>query len=51
LLKEKMVLQAAGETITAVNAAAEVSKLLQISAGAAYTDGQEVVEFDLLASP
>jgi ERCC4-related helicase len=46
LLKEKMVLQAAGETITAVNAAAEVSKLLQISAGAAYTDGQEVVEFD-----
>jgi len=46
MLKDKMVLQAAGETITAVNAAAGVSKLLQISAGAAYTDEKEVVEFD-----
>jgi len=46
LLKDKMVMEAAGETITAVNAAAGVSKLLQISAGAAYTDGHEVVEFD-----
>lgn len=46
LLKERMVMQAAGETITAVNAAAGVSKLLQISAGAAYTDDQQVVEFD-----
>lgn len=46
LLKDKMLIQAAGETITAVNAAAGVSKLLQISAGAAYTDGLEVVEFD-----
>jgi superfamily II DNA or RNA helicase len=45
-LKDKMVMQAAGETITAVNAAAGVSKLLQISAGAAYTDDHEVVEFD-----
>ena len=49
LLKERMMVQAAGETISAVNAAAEVSKLLQISAGAAYTDDHEVVEFD--ASP
>jgi SNF2 family DNA or RNA helicase len=40
------VMQAAGETITAVNAAAGVNKLLQISAGAAYTDNAEVVEFD-----
>jgi len=46
LLKERMVMQAAGETITAVNAAASVNKLLQISAGASYTDMQEVVEFD-----
>ena len=46
LLKEKMVMEAAGETITAVNAAAGVSKLLQVSAGAAYTDEHEVVEFD-----
>ena len=46
MLKERMLVQAAGETITAVNAAAGVSKLLQISAGAAYTDEHEVVEFD-----
>jgi SNF2 family DNA or RNA helicase len=49
LLKERMLIQAAGETISAVNAAAGVSKLLQISCGAAYTDDREVVEFD--ASP
>jgi hypothetical protein len=42
-----MVMQAAGETVTAVNAAAGVNKLLQISAGAAYTDNQEVITFDL----
>ena len=46
LLKEQMLVQAAGETITAVNAAASLSKLLQISCGAAYTDAKEVVEFD-----
>ena len=49
LLKEQMVVQAAGETITAVNAATALNKLLQISCGAAYTDDKEVVEFD--ASP
>jgi SNF2 family DNA or RNA helicase len=46
LLKERMLVQAGGETITAVNAAAGVSKLLQISCGAAYTDDKEVIEFD-----
>jgi SNF2 family DNA or RNA helicase len=46
LLKERMLIDAAGETITAVNAAAGVNKLLQISAGAAYTDTKEVIEFD-----
>jgi SNF2 family DNA or RNA helicase len=46
MLKEQMLVKAAGETITAVNAAGEVNKLLQISAGAAYTDNAEVVEFD-----
>lgn len=46
LLKDQMLVQAAGETISAVNAAAGVSKLLQISCGAAYTDDREVVEFD-----
>jgi hypothetical protein len=46
LLKDRMLVQAAGETISAVNAAAGVSKLLQISCGAVYTDDKEVVEFD-----
>ena len=46
MLKDRMLVQAAGETITAVNAAAGVSKLLQISCGAAYTDDKEVVTFD-----
>ena len=46
LLKTQMLVQAAGETITAVNAAAAMNKLLQISCGAAYTDDREVVEFD-----
>lgn len=45
-LKTAMVAQAAGETITAVNAAAALSKLLQVSAGAALTDNHETVEFD-----
>lgn len=46
LLKDQMLVQAAGTTITAVNAATAVSKLLQISCGAAYNDEKEVVEFD-----
>ena len=46
LLKERMAATAAGETITAVNAAANLSKLLQISCGAVYTDDKDVVEFD-----
>jgi len=46
-LKSQMLIQAAGEQISAVNAAAQLSKLLQISGGAIYTDNQEVVEFDI----
>jgi len=46
LLKEQMMIQAAGETISAVNAGVMLSKLLQVSAGAALTDDKEVVEFD-----
>ena len=45
-LKDRMSIQAAGETITAVNAASGLSKLLQISCGAVYTDDKDVVEFD-----
>jgi len=46
IIKTQMISRVAGETISAVNAAAVVSKLLQISAGAAYTDNHEVIEFD-----
>jgi SNF2 family DNA or RNA helicase len=46
MLKDQMLVQTAGETISAINAAASVNKLLQISAGAAYTDNNEVVEFN-----
>ena len=46
-LKKEMLITAAGEQISAVNAAAMLSKLLQISGGAMYTDTKEVVEFDV----
>jgi SNF2 family DNA or RNA helicase len=46
LLKKQLTFDAAGETVTAVNAADGVNKLLQISAGAAYTADNEVIEFD-----
>jgi SNF2 family DNA or RNA helicase len=40
-------IEAAGEEISAVNAAASMNKLLQISGGAVYTDKHDVVEFDI----
>jgi SNF2 family DNA or RNA helicase len=46
-LKNQLLIEAAGEQISAVNAAAQLSKLLQISGGAIYTDTREVVEFDV----
>ena len=46
-LKSQMLIEAAGQQISAVNAAASMSKLLQISGGAVYTDGRDVVEFDI----
>ena len=46
-LKNQLLIEAAGEQISAVNAAAQLSKLLQISGGAVYTDTREVVEFDI----
>jgi SNF2 family DNA or RNA helicase len=46
-LKDNMLIEAAGEQVTAVNAAANLNKLLQISGGAIYTDTKEVVEFDI----
>lgn len=47
MLKSKMTMQAAGEEVTAVNAAVNMNKLLQISAGAVYTDNGEALEFDI----
>jgi SNF2 family DNA or RNA helicase len=46
-LKEQMMIEAAGVQISAVNAAAGLSKLLQISGGAVYTDKKAVLEFDI----
>ena len=45
-LKKHMIAVAAGEEITTVNAAANLNKLLQLSAGAVYTDTGEIVSFD-----
>ena len=47
LLKTQMLMEAAGVQVTAVNAAANVNKLLQISGGAVYTDNKDVIEFDI----
>lgn len=46
LLKKEMLITAGGEEITALNAAIQMNKLLQISSGAAYSDTGEVLEFD-----
>lgn len=46
-LKKQLLVEAAGEQISAVNAAASLNKLLQISGGAVYTDKRQVVEFDI----
>jgi SNF2 family DNA or RNA helicase len=47
IMKKKMVVEAAGEQITAANAAVKLGRLLQISAGAAYSEDGETVEFDI----
>jgi SNF2 family DNA or RNA helicase len=46
-LKKQMVMEVAGEQITAVNAAVMMGKLLQISAGASYTESGDTVQFDI----
>jgi SNF2 family DNA or RNA helicase len=46
-LKDQMLIEAAGEMISAVNAASGLTKLLQISGGAVYTDKKDVIEFDI----
>lgn len=46
-LKSQFLMAADGEEVSAVNAAAKMNKLLQISGGAVYTDTGEVLEFDV----
>jgi SNF2 family DNA or RNA helicase len=46
-LRKKLILEITGEQVTAVNAAVGMNKLLQISAGAVYTDDGQTLEFDI----
>lgn len=47
LLRKQLVVSAVGEQITVVNAAVGMSKLLQVSCGAVYSDSGETLEFDI----
>lgn len=46
-LKDELHIEAAGEEISAVNAAVKINKLLQIACGAAYSNDRNVVDFDV----
>jgi len=46
LMKQQLIVNAAGEDITMVNAAAAMNKLLQLSGGAVYSDEGEIINFD-----
>lgn len=46
-LRKRMVMEAAGETVTTANAAVNLNKLLQLSAGCTYTDTSETLHFDV----
>ena len=48
-IKNRLYIEAAEEEISAVNAAALMQKLLQISCGAVYSDKKETVRFDAKA--
>jgi hypothetical protein len=47
LLKDQFIMTAAGETVTSVNAATNLNKLLQVASGAVYSDNGNTVEFDI----
>lgn len=47
LLKDHFVMAAGGETVTSVNAATNINKLLQVASGAVYTDDGNTVVFDI----
>lgn len=46
-IRKDRTMRAAGEDVTAVNAAVLMTKLLQVSCGAAYTDEQNTLQFDI----
>lgn len=46
-MKKQMLIEAAGEEVSSVNAATKLNKLLQIASGAVYSDKREVIEFDV----
>ena len=47
MLKKKLVMKVGDDEVSAVNAAVIMNKLLQISAGAVYTDEGDTLEFDI----
>jgi len=48
-LKDHFLMEAGGETVTSINAATNINKLLQVSSGAVYTDDGNIIEFDISA--
>lgn len=47
ILRKRMLMEAAGEEVTATNAAVKANKLLQVACGAVYTDDGKILEFDM----
>ena len=47
LMKKQLIVNAAGEDITLVNAATAMNKLLQLSGGAVYSDEGEIISFNV----
>jgi SNF2 family DNA or RNA helicase len=47
MLRKQLLVEAAGESVSAVNAAAKLNKLLQISCGAVYSDDGTPLYFDI----
>ena len=47
MLRKQLLVEAAGESVSAVNAAAKLNKLLQISCGAVYSDDGAPLYFDI----
>ena len=45
-LRRQFTVQAAGEDITAVNAAANMNKMLQVCSGCVYSDSGDTIQFD-----